>query len=1084
MFRRRPDPFAALSLDSQYQEPEERGSFLNAVVRSEGGFLEAADNAEREANRSARAYRRQPAGEYISPFRGEEHHEVAQINKMKRYPTVSANSAFAHVHPRELGFRTFGHETKRAKDIPFPMYLRENEARQDELLRQVQVREARLAHVKNSQILYDYTAEGKRKRAKAKAREKEKEEEKKKNKSKGKGKSKAKSISKAEDKTDVRSNSSERPGNRAHEPTPDATPEPKTPAEDAGDDLETIEGDLGSDYTFETVPEGASYDYVIEYEAVAPGATHGPKTAKPVRPVRRADKAAKLVKSPSKVKAKAKESVAMGGEPVVTKKESRRIEPQSAAGSKAKGPKKPVSSKEWKEVKSHIEPVVVESGPHGAGKHVEPVLVTKETRHVEKSFEPKDENQRDKPEDEVTSVQPKDTESSGVTSVQPEDEVTSVQPKDTETGEVTSIQPKDEEQGVGPKDEEANSLEGSQDADAEKVQQLLGKPTTSTKKRAKNSGEKALEAAPDVGALGTGLAAADAAINAEESRQEDNLERETSTEAADEIASDAGSDQVQDESELATGVHEEEGREGTSEIVDQEEEEWHDNDEEEEEELDLDEHDMQSEVSSITSEPVDHRTVPRVLTFPEFEPKQSKFSFKKNTVTQRPTNPLASPNDPELMVKTDREGFLSKAVYDKVKYDNRRHEKWLVEFTQAEKEKCEQKQVEYDERLAYLRKKVDKLQARMQKIREAADRKLEITHNELTTKLFQETHEFIQKKNKIFLETKAIQEQKERETAEVKVKQGDVQKEIDALNSERDDVQREYISWSNRLAEMSAHLDAKISKLVTIRRQYRSTQAEIDLLNEKKAAMEEEMEEHKKTHAENTKAIESYTNKEYLPRVHEIDDKISGLLSELSIIKQESANEKVKLGNITKELEKERIAHEEKLKLEAEERQRKEEDLLGKQREEAEAQAAKIKKKHEKELRKMKKSYEKQLKELREQQSKRDDDGAAGGAASGDASGGDASGGDASGAAKDEGITTTVTKTVSKSSTKVVNNKNADDHKTTTTGLDSAANGKSALANGGTSGADEKVNHKYHSGRPSMDSSLFEYVTEEEILPA
>ncbi|AQZ09728.1 YGR130C [Zygosaccharomyces parabailii] len=1083
MFRRRPDPFAALSLDSQYQEPEEHGSFLNAVVRSEGGFLEAADNAEREANRSARAYRRQPAGEYISPFRGEEHHEVAQINKMKRYPTVSANSAFAHVHPRELGFRTFGHETKRAKDIPFPMYLRENEARQDELLRQVQVREARLAHVKNSQILYDYTAEGKRKRAKAaakaKAREKEKEEDKKKNKSKGKGK--AKSTSKAEETADAKSNSSEKPGNQAQELTPEATPEPRTPAEDAGDDLETIEGDLGSAYTFETVPEGASYDYVIEYEAVAPGATHGPKTAKPVRPVRRADKAAKEAKSPSKVKAKAKESVAKGGEPVVTKKESKRIEPQSAAGkngSKTKGSKKPVSSKEWKEVKSHIEPVVVEGGPHGAGKHVEPVLVTKETRNVEKSFESNDENQ-----EEITSVQPKDAESSGVTSVQPEHEVTSVQPKDTETGEVTGIQPKDEEQGVQPLDEEASALEASQDADAEKVQQLLGKSTASSKKPAKNSGEKVLEAAPDVGALGTGLAAADAAINAEESPQEENMDREISTETADEIALDAGSDQAEDESELAAGVTEEEGEEGAPEEVGQEEEEEHNNDEEEEE-LELDEHDMQSEVSSITSEPVDHRTVPRVLTFPEFEPKQSKFSFKKNTVTQRPTNPLASPNDPELMVKTDREGFLSKAVYDKVKYDNRRHEKWLVEFTQTEKEKCEQKQVEYDERLAYLRKKVDKLQARMQKIREAADRKLEITHNEMTTKLFQETHEFIQMKNKIFLETKAIQEQKERETAEVKVKQGDVQKEIDALNSERDDVQREYISWSNRLAEMSAHLDAKISKLVTIRHQYRSTQGEIDLLTERKAAMEKEMEENKKTHAENTKAIESYTNKEYLPRVHEIDDKISGLLSELSIIKQESANEKVKLGNITKELEKERIAHEEKLRLEAEERQRKEEDLLGKQREEAEARAAKIKKKHEKELRKMKKSYEKQLKELKEQQSKRDDDGAAGGAASGDASGGDASGGDASGTAKDEGVTTTVTKTVSKSSTKVVNNNNADDHKSTTTGLDSSTNGKSPLANVGTSGANEKVNHKYHSGRPSMDSSLFEYVTEEEILPA
>lgn len=74
--------------------------------------------------------------------------------------------------------------------------------------------------------------------------------------------------------------------------------------------------------------------------------------------------------------------------------------------------------------------------------------------------------------------------------------------------------------------------------------------------------------------------------------------------------------------------------------------------------------------------------------------------------------------------------------------------------------------------------------------------------------------------------------------------------------------------------------------------------------------------------------MESVENKEYLPQINDIDNQISSLLNEMTIIKQENANEKTQLSAITKRLEDERRAHEEQLKLEAEERKRKEENLL------------------------------------------------------------------------------------------------------------------------------------------------------------
>ncbi|GAV49017.1 hypothetical protein ZYGR_0N04220 [Zygosaccharomyces rouxii] len=819
MFRsKRPDPFTGLYEEAHRREQARKGTFLTQVVNSDGAnLLDVADRAEKSPSikSSSRASaRKSHLGEFASPFRLESNEKDAEKRRLQRFPTVSPNSVFSKVHPKELGYRTMGRGSRRAKDIQFPIYLRENEARQDQLLTEVEIREQKLAYIKNSQIVHDYTEGGKKKSGAKKGV--------KSTKSKPSAKSPGKPAIKAVSKSN--------------------------------DELETIpDNEVGSQYTFETLPDGASYDYLIETEEVPAGAAHGKMSSKPVKLVRKGEKESK--KEEATPDAESFNSKGPSPEPA-TPEAGLKSKAEEQAGNELK--EVPETSSTSKKAESKVE------------SSAKDVVGDEKAEKAEKT-----ENLLDRSE-------PLDAA------------------KDS-----------------------ADKATRFKEGPVEKIPDTV-------------IGDETLEIAPEKGAHG---AAADVKKGAKEAKKQS--ESDEGVVEATKVA--AG----EPESYEGAGVTENDSTPGP--MVD----------------------DVHSDVS-VTSPPVDYAAVPRVVTFPEVEKKRSIFSIfgRKKKSQNRAPNPLATPENPEILVKTDREGFLSKAVYDKVKYENHKHSEWLTEFISSEKKRYEEKQVDYDNRLEELKKEVEKLEESMQEIKDDANELIEIRHGRLSKKFLESTQQYIEKKNAIFHETKAIQDQKDKETDEIKHRQEEVQKEIAALNAEKDNIHREFIGWTNRLADYSAHLDAKMYSLHTLQQKHTKTQAQIDELSHKKAVLEKEMAAHKETHAKNTKAVEKHANKEYLPKVHEIDDKISNLLGELSVIKQESANEKVKLGSITKKLESERQAHEEQLKLEAEERERKEKDLLGKQREEHEAVAAGLKKQHEEELRKMKQDYEKRLQELKEHQSK------------------------------------------------------------------------------------------------------------------
>lgn len=335
-------------------------------------------------------------------------------------------------------------------------------------------------------------------------------------------------------------------------------------------------------------------------------------------------------------------------------------------------------------------------------------------------------------------------------------------------------------------------------------------------------------------------------------------------------------------------------------------------------------------------------------------------------------NPPATPENPEHVVKT-KDGYLTKVIYDKITLQDRQHNEWIAKYKKDEQQKFDDKRAESNRKINSLRAQIKEIKNEMAQLRSDTDAKIEVSENELTRKFFEMTQVHIQKKNQVFKDTEVIKSQKLSEKDSVLDKQGEVQKEIDDLNIEKEKVEEECQKWTKDIEELSARIDAKVADLEEINVKQKNTQEEISKLQQQKVDILDQIEKNNVTHAENEKVIEGAKNKTYLPKLNEVDNQISVLLGQLTTIRQHCANERTELSAITKKLDKERLEHEEKLKLEAENRRRKEEDLLGKQRKELEAKAQEAREKHEQEMQKLKTDYT-QLEDKfkREQQQKKD----------------------------------------------------------------------------------------------------------------
>lgn len=189
----------------------------------------------------------------------------------------------------------------------------------------------------------------------------------------------------------------------------------------------------------------------------------------------------------------------------------------------------------------------------------------------------------------------------------------------------------------------------------------------------------------------------------------------------------------------------------------------------------------------------------------------------------------------------------------------------------------------------------------MKAMREETSEKIEVSKNRLVKKIIDVNAEHNNKKLMILKDTENMKNQKLQEKNEVLDKQTNVKSEIDDLNNEKTNVQKEFNDWTTNLSNLSQQLDAQIFKINQINLKQGKVQNEIDNLEKKKEDLVTQTEENKKLHEKNVQVLESVENKEYLPQINDIDNQISSLLNEVTIIKQENANEKLNYRQLPKD---------------------------------------------------------------------------------------------------------------------------------------------------------------------------------------
>ena len=323
--------------------------------------------------------------------------------------------------------------------------------------------------------------------------------------------------------------------------------------------------------------------------------------------------------------------------------------------------------------------------------------------------------------------------------------------------------------------------------------------------------------------------------------------------------------------------------------------------------------------------------------------------------------PVATPEDPEYIVRT-ADGYVSKAVYDKLEYDESQHQAKIASLSKAETEKYDAKAKEYEEKLHALQAEIDEFDAQMEQFKQDHKEKMKLKQVEASQSLLEINVKHINTKSELYRETESFKQKTNEDKAGIMTKDEEIQSEIDELLALKVEVEKEQSEHQDHVDSLTTELDAKVSELNESLAKKDEINAEIQALQDKKAQLEQEIADHKDLHQDNVGKIESIDNKEYLPQINNINLEISALLSSLALVQQEISNQKVEFSNVTKKLEEDRAENERKLREEKEERERKEKERLEKQREEYERQAEEARLTHEQEVQRLKESHDEALK--------------------------------------------------------------------------------------------------------------------------
>ena len=335
---------------------------------------------------------------------------------------------------------------------------------------------------------------------------------------------------------------------------------------------------------------------------------------------------------------------------------------------------------------------------------------------------------------------------------------------------------------------------------------------------------------------------------------------------------------------------------------------------------------------------------------------------------KEPTNPVATPENPEILVKIDKYGHLSKSVYDMVQYENDLHAIHLSEYKASQKKKLQEKLMRYLEKIKVVDQKNAKVLQDIDRYRLDGITRFEVIESRKVKTIMDSTSGFTKEKLKILKETELEKLKRINECKVFYQKKNLIQDEINSILVEKENVFRENTEYANQVNDMSNELDERLAQLDGIVKEKERLNAELDALREHREALEREIEDTKNQNLlyahrlEGIKAGEDDRTKE----LQRINDSITQKLNDLSVVKQETINSRLRISKLTDKIHQELKENERKFNDKLAENKLHYESMITEKQQELDDKVHQLTDTHNATVNSLMQSYEDKLRSLEE----------------------------------------------------------------------------------------------------------------------
>lgn len=269
------------------------------------------------------------------------------------------------------------------------------------------------------------------------------------------------------------------------------------------------------------------------------------------------------------------------------------------------------------------------------------------------------------------------------------------------------------------------------------------------------------------------------------------------------------------------------------------------------------------------------------------------------------TNPKASPENKELIVKIPNYGYVSKAVYDQIQYEDLALQNKLNDLKSSYKIRSEKKRQLAKEKINKINNDKINVLNNINELKLKQLNDLETIENAKVYKLFQINNQNVSNKYNVVQSTESLKQLKLSQLKFQRQKQALLQSQLNELSVDSNKINNEYQSWNNDLILTMEQLDAQMFKLKQCNYKQDQLNQQINQLNENKQSIQNEIDTNLTRDKENIDHVQNLTlgKHDYNNKLNDIQTEIEHKTTLMSIIKQEIANENLNLLNLTNEIE-------------------------------------------------------------------------------------------------------------------------------------------------------------------------------------